>query len=168
MSHLTLPALVLALVLTSPASAAEIVTEVDRFRLWNGCQPVDLVIEGLSDDARKIDLRKEDVGTTVRSRLRGARIYQEHRLPYLYVNAFVTETAFSVDVEFVRLVEALLPFWYKPEGMDPLTGDATSWSSESAGTHGGRSDYILSWIARHTDEFIDEYLRVNADACRSN
>ena len=162
-----LPAVALALVLAAPSGAAEKVTKLDRFQLWNGCRPVDLVVEGLPDDAGKIGLRKEDIETAVRARLRGARIYEENARSYLYVNINVLSPAFGVLVEFKRHVEVLLPFWVKPEGMDPLTGYATGWNLGSIGVHGAAgSGYVLSAVARHTDKFIDEFLRVNADACR--
>ena len=73
----------------SSASAEEDVSDVDRFKLWNACRPVDLIVEGLSDDAGKIDLRREDIETAVRARLRSARIYDENADPYLYVNVNV-------------------------------------------------------------------------------
>ena len=36
----------------------------------------------------------------------------------------------------------------------------------STGTHGDNASYILSSASQHVDKFIDEYLRVSADACR--
>ena len=47
-------AVALALVLASPSGAAEKVTWYDRFGLWNGCRPVDVLVVSLSDDAGKI------------------------------------------------------------------------------------------------------------------
>ena len=40
---------------------------------------------------------------------------------------------------------------------------ATAWNSTTAGL--GDSPYILSVVSQNTDKFIDEYLRVNRDAC---
>ena len=159
----------LALVLAAPPGAAEKASQLDRFKLWNGCKPVKLLVEGLSNDAAEIGLREEDIETAVRSRLRGARIYDENSVPYLYVNINVVGPAFSVDVEFKRRVEVLLPYWEKPEGMGSLVGYAAVWGLGSTGTYGATgSGFILSSLARHTDKFIDEYLRVNANACRNS
>ena len=36
---------------------------------------------------------------------------------------------------------------------------------DGAGTHGKDLGYILSSVSQIADRFIDEYLRVNADAC---
>ena len=155
-----------ALALTTAPASAEEVSDWDRFQLWNACRPVDLIVEGLSDDAGKIGLRREDIETAVRARLRGARIYDENADPYLYVNVNVLSPAFSTAVRFKRNVEVLMPFWVKPEGMGQLIGYATVWDSEAVGLHGASgSGFILSGVARATDKFIDEYLRVNADAC---
>ena len=173
-------AVALALVLASPSGAAEKVTWYDRFGLWNGCRPVDVLVVSLSDDAGKIGLRREDIETTVRSRLRGARIYDgvpphgesgwlgwrvrhtRYGEPILYVNVSIVSLAFNVEVGFRRSVKALLPV---PEGMDPLDGPATTWDSGSLGMHGHDASYILSSVSLHVDRFIDEYLRVNADSC---
>ena len=176
-----LPAVALALVLAVPSGAAEKVTWYDRFGLWNGCRPVDVLVVSLSDDAGKIGLRREDIETTVRSRLRGARIHDgvpphgepgwvgwmvRHRSygePFLYVDISVVSLAFDIEVGFRRSVKVLLTM---PEGMDPLVGPATTWRTGSTGTHGRNASYILSSVSQHVDKFIDEYLRVNADACR--
>lgn len=63
MHRTILPAVALALVLASPASAAEKVTKFDRFELWNACGSLSLLVERLPDDAGKIGLRKEDIET---------------------------------------------------------------------------------------------------------
>ena len=163
-----MPTVALALVLSAPPGAAEKDSQLDCFKLWNGCKPVELLVEGLSNNAAEIGLREEDIETAVRSRLRGARIYDENAVPYLY-DINVVGPAFSVDVEFKRRVEVLLPFWEKPEGMGSLVGYAAVWDSGSTGTYGATgSGFILSSLTRHTDKFIDEYLRVNANACRNS
>ena len=154
-----------SLLATSPAASADEVSYYDRFELWNGCKDVKLLVESLSDDAGEIALRKEDIETAVRSRLRGARIYDDRTSAYLYVNINVVGIAFNIDVQFNRGVEVVYPFWEKPEGIFPLAGHAPTWQWGSTGTHANDPSYILSAVARHTDKFIDEYLRVNADAC---
>ena len=42
---------------------------------------------------------------------------------------------------------------------------SVTWSSGSFGTHGGSASYVISVLSEHMDTFIDEYLRVNEDAC---
>ena len=72
--HLGLWLAATLLLIDASASAVE-VSDQDRFQLWNGCRPVDVLVVSLSEDAGKIGLRTEYIETTVRSRLRGARIY---------------------------------------------------------------------------------------------
>ena len=162
--------LVMAILLLAATPAlAEEVNDWDRFQLWNACRPVGLVVEGLSDDAGEIGLRQSDIETAVRSRLRGARIYHETAREYLYVRVTVVGPAYSIEVGLNRHVEVWLPHWVKPEEMGPLAGFATTWDLGSTGTHGRTgAAFILSSVSLHTDEFVDEYLRVNADACRNS
>ena len=40
-----------------------------------------------------------------------------------------------------------------------------TWWRGSVGVHSGRSDYILQKVSELMDLFLDEYLRVNAEAC---
>ena len=152
-----LPAVALALVLAVPASAAEKVTDRDRFALWNGCQPVRLLVEDLPERAKAIGLSTSRIETAVRSRLRGARMYSDERLwPYLYVNVNVVGAAFGYKLELNK--------WVKDEasGEEDM---AETWGRGGVGTHGKNPSYVLSAIGELTDLFIDEYLRVNADAC---
>ena len=144
-----------ALLLSAPAWAEE-VTDYDRFRLWNDCGPMTLVVENLPKDAADIGLTREAITTAVRSRLRAARLYKADALPYLYVNVNVVGRGFGIGVEYNKLL------------MDPVLrefGYATTWDIGSAGTLGRNSNYILSYVSQHADKFIDDYLRVNEDTC---
>ncbi len=181
MRRLVLPiAFALGVMLAGPLSAAEKVSSHDLFQLWNNCGPINMLVANLSADADKIGLRKEDIETTVRSRLRAARIYLVIPEPYLVAHVSVVGHAFSVDVEFKRTVR--VPFRKAPpkvllnnltvfqtsvplEYLVPL-GHAATWEIGVTGTHGNSPEYILSSVAKFTDRFIDEYLRVNAVACQ--
>lgn len=159
MPRLILPAVALALVLASPAVAAKRVIKIDLFKLWNDCQPVHLVVESLPKDAADIGLTREAITVAVRSRLRAARLYAAGAWSWLYVNVNVLDQAFSISVEYKKWVKDTA------SGEEGTTG---TWSTGSLGTHGSRSGYILSSVSTHVDRFIDEYLRVNADACRKS
>ena len=145
----------------SPASADDIdesITSLDRFQLWSKCEPFGLVVEDLSDDAAKIGLTKEAVLTAVRSRLRAARLYSEQpSRNSLYVNIGVIGPAFDVDIAYNK--------WVKDDISDEYARIAT-WSISSIGTYSRDSSFILSAVSRGMDRFIDEYLRVNASACK--
>ena len=157
MKHLLTVSLIAAASLALSVLAwAENVTWRDRFELWNNCEPMQLVVENLRKDAFDIGLTEEAITIAVRSRLRAARLYDSSALSYLYVNVGVVGLAYSVFVEYNKLM------------MDVASGEeglVSSWLRGSTGTHGRDAGYILSAISRHTDEFIDEYLRVNDDAC---
>ncbi len=43
--------------------------------------------------------------------------------------------------------------------------NAATWETGSLGTHGGDAGFILQAVAEHTDKFVNEYLRVNDEAC---
>ncbi len=175
MRRLALPTVALSVMLAAPSSAAEKVTRIsDHIRLWNDCRSVGLLVESLPDDAAKIGLRVEDIETTIRSRLRGARIYTERdsrRATSLYAHVALLKPAFNVLLEYRRTVEvqypAVLNLQYKGHQLEitefPLL--TTVWKLGTIGTYGGDSGFILSVVARHTDKFIDEYLRVNRDSC---
>ena len=141
--------------------SAEEVSELDRFQLWNECRPMRLVVEGLPDGATAIDLTKDAIKIAVRSRLRAARIYSEDygeaAWAYLYINVNVVGHAFDIMTDYGKFVR---------DNATNLEFSASTWSTGTTGTHGGDSNYILSNVAQHADKFIDEYLRVNADACK--
>ena len=148
------------LVSVTPISAQSIVEQrVDRFKLWNACEPIYLGVEYLGDEAIKMGLTREAITTTVRSRLRAARLrIYRGRDPYLlYVNVTTLSrgTAFSVRLEFKKR----LP---DPE-LNGKKGFATTWNTMTVGQ--GDAAYILSVVSRLTDQFIDEYLRVNEPSC---
>ena len=148
------------LIATAPASAAE-VSDRDRFTFGNGCLPTRLVVEYYqSKKADSLKLTQDAIETTVRSRLRGARLFTENRVlagwTFLYINVHVAGAAYDIETSYnKRLRDVVLK----------QNGIATTWQEGTMGTHGNDSGYILGIIARHTDKFIDEYLRVNADAC---
>ena len=114
----------------------------------------------LSDEATDIGLTEEAIEVAVRSRLRAARLYSEDRAEtawsYLYVNVNVVGPAFSTDIHYKKIVI---------DRATMLEQLASTWDVGSTGTHGRNSNYILSGVEQKTDRFIDEYLRVNAEAC---
>ncbi len=160
MLRLILLAVALALVLAAPSDAAGKVSQSDRFKLWNACRPMTLVVETLNDQAKKIGLSMTQVETAARSRLRAARMYSEERgVGWFYVQILVVKWAFAINIKYFKLLK------------DQASGHlnfAPTWSSGSAGMHGNDGTYIFSSLGRHIDKFIDEYLRVNESACQTS
>ena len=61
-----------------------------RFELYTRCIAVSLVVEGLSADAARIGLRKNEIAPAVRSRFRVAQLYDaENTESFLHVNTHV-------------------------------------------------------------------------------
>ena len=128
------------------------------FELGNECKPINLAVEEVGSRGIAMGLTKEAITTTVRSRLRAARLYRSGSGPYLYVNVNILPgaTAFSVTFEFRKLLS-------DPK-LSGLEGFATTWDRAMVGQT-MNVGYIFSWISQLTDEFIDDYLRVNESAC---
>lgn len=132
-------------------------THVDRVKLWLACKPIGLVVDSR---AAKTGLTEERIVTLVRSRLRAARIYRPREdvfAPFLYVNVNVSGLAFHVSFKLFKPV------------LDIISGKsvtAVMWYDGTTGTHGRDAGYILQSVSERTDQFIDEYLRVNAEACK--
>ena len=59
--------------------------QLDCFNLFNWCEPIDLVVENLPEDAAEIGLTEERIQTLAESRLRAARLYDEDGETHLYV-----------------------------------------------------------------------------------
>ena len=150
-------ALLIAAFLVASASAGAAIDELDRFKLWNECSPIELAVPDLSEDAGTIGLAKDTIEVTVRSRLRAARLYNttEH-VSILSVSVTVLKRSFGVNFAYIK---------YVTDYATKIEFGAITWNAATIGTHGQSADYILGFVARHTDKFIDEYLRVNADAC---
>ena len=146
-----------ALLLTAASASAGEVSDYDRFRLWNVCRPMGLFVEGLSDDATAIGLTMEAIEVAVRSRLRAARLYSDDAWSYLYVNVNVLSSGYGTKVEYNKSVMDIATM---------LERRAATWDTGGVGTHGQDPNFILSYVVQHADAFIDEYLRVNADACK--
>lgn len=115
-----------------------------------------LAVESLNQDAADIGLAEDAIETAVRSRLRGARLYDDEGLEYLYVNVNVIRHAFSMLIEYHKPVMDLASGQVYPAG---------TWNTGAVGTHGRDAGYVLSWVSQYADKFIDEYLRVNAESC---
>jgi len=138
--------------------SGQAVEELQRFKLFNNCQNIKLVVEDLNEDAKKIKLTREAIINFVESRLRSARIYDENGLACLYVNINVVGNAYSIKTSFHKYVMS-----YGESGM------ATTWDTASTGMHGSNATskgFILSNLSEQIDIFIVEYLRVRQKHCK--
>lgn len=154
--------LFLALILVAPTTWGQDYPNADQvelFQLWNNCRPVEMIIGQLPNDALDFGLRVENIEVAVRSRLRAARIFTEepqYRSGLLEVGVTVTGFTFNANA------------WYYKIFDDPasgITASAISWTRGVSGVHARDSTYVVSSISQVIDIFIDEYLRVNEEAC---
>ena len=133
-------------------------SQIDRFSLWTECQGMNLLV---SSDGKALPT-KESIATAVRSRLRAARMYDDRQLGFhvnflIHVAVAAIGSAFHVSIQFQK---GLRDSWSGEENL------ATTWQRDVVGTHDNNPEYLRSAVFGLTDEFIDEYLRVNVDACR--
>ena len=131
---------------------------LEGFWLGNECEPIGLLVEPVGQAETRMGLTQQRIITTVRSRLRAARLYQERIGPYLYVNIQVVGSAFSVRLAFNKPLS------------DSVSGEknlAVTWDRQSLG-QADDGDYVIARLSRLTDMFIDNYLRVNKQACYTN
>ena len=96
------------LALTPFAPRALAYAQFEYFQMYNACRPMQLVVENLSPGAAEIGLTREQLQSTVESRLRAARLYTEDLelsdAAYLYVNVNVFAQAFSISLKYNKRV----------------------------------------------------------------
>jgi len=146
----------------------------DKFQLWNDCKPVDLVvslsIQDPLNDSTGTGLTEDRIRTAIESRLRAARIYTGS---YFDLDADVDYNGGgilivgldSVGVGFSITILFAMPV-YRPD-IDEY-GAGILWLDGVTGTSGILGDgsgFVLQSVTEQTDKFINEYLRVNAEAC---
>ena len=127
----------------------------DDFQLFTGCSPV-RISTAVDDDDNNLKLGQDRLETAVRSRLRGARIYADESYgPALLIYVHVVGKAFNYSLDLnLRVWRDGLGWW-----------TTNTWHAGGTGTHGGDASYVLGHISQSMDTFIDEYLRVNGEAC---
>ena len=149
--------LVLVVAVAAATASADEPTDSERFQLGNKCGGMDLAIV-FDDDARDIGLDEADLRNYTEGRLRGARLFDAEWSDALILRLTVAGGGFALLVEFAKPV------------LDPYIkerGFAVTYSHGFTGVHGGDGEFILSELRKHVDQFIVDYLRVNADACES-
>ena len=146
-----------ACLFVAASASAGVVSDYDRFRLWSGCDQMHLWVGDISDDGISAGLTKEAIEVAVRSRLRAARIYGENAGHWLSVSVIVEGNSFSIATGLNKSVLDV---------MTNLQYATPTWSLMGTGFHNGKITFILSQVSQQIDVFIDEYLRVNEDACK--
>ena len=141
-------------------------TEKDRFELWSNCDAMnlDVTFQKMDDSS---GLTKETIVTLIRSRLRAARLFSDGTIEtgipsggVLRVHVHTVGLAYTVQFEFMKsfIIDTT---------SNIISPVAVTWETDMLGTHNASSNQIISTISKNIDHFIDEYLRINADACDS-
>ena len=130
----------------------------NRFRLFDHCRRMNLLVEELPTDALDIGLDEASIQAATESRLRSARLYssETNAHSYLYVNVNVVGRTFSASLEYKKMVTDLASEQTRP---------ATTWDTGITGSHGGDGGYVLSALSGEMDRFLVSFLRVNEAAC---
>ena len=127
------------------------------FELWIGCGDIDTLVVV---DENTIGVREADVENAVESRLRAAGVYT--------ANLMDSDAALEVDVRFTDSGAFDVRLQFRKPGLRDEYGfmwSPPSWSRDTFGTHGGRASEVMEPLRRFLDEFMNDYLRVNAPAC---
>ena len=133
---------------------------IDMIHLYaEECGPVWLIVR--TDGGEEIGLAKEPLETIARSRLRSAHLYA----------AMNEGIAVGILVVSVRVVGAAVAYriWFEKDQLDKMSGisdwSPTGWGISSLGIHDGTAEYIFPSVSLALDMFVDDFLRVNEDAC---
>ena len=133
----------------------------DRFQLFTECSPVSVSVTVEQKAMELEELTKSSVRPIVSSRLRSARLYTDDpdpSFPELAVSVVVAGRVGYVAIDLMKRVQ------------DPLTSlsaAAQTWRRSVVGVHGGSASGLQTAVAQLMDVFLDEYLRVNTEACDS-
>ena len=131
---------------------------VPRFQLYVACQPIHVIVEEQTPDAKEIGLTRTRIMAAAEARLRAARIFSEKMTApfFLHIQVVVARQAFHVQLSLMKRV---MDYFSLKDNF------AYTWKRDAIGTHVTDSMYILSNLSMLLDEFIAEYFRVNQDAC---
>ena len=150
--------LALIIALATPCAAAA-QHDQDLFNLFTRCAELSIIIETLPEDAKDMGLTETELEVAVRSRLRAARIYDADAVyppsPSLYLNVNYVGSAFHIKLMLSKRLN---------DPVSNLSGRAGTWFAGTTGVS-RRADFIISSVSRLMDEFIDEYLSINEEAC---
>ena len=135
---------------------------IEEFKLYTKCVGVSLVVEHKSQGAEETGLTRKEIVAAVDSKLRSAGLYQSDFfgftegsvvfLPHLYMHVSVIGQSFCILLELKKWVH------------EPLSGQLNytqTWRTETSGIHGTSSRRIMSSVRDLTDQFIDEWNKVN-------
>ena len=119
----------------------------------------EVLIERLSEDAKKIGLTKERLRIVIELRLRKEGMIiigpsDDPDIPVVSVNVNVVSTAFNVELCIKELIE----IQRKPS---PVLCYVVTWGVGRTGTHGNDSEFIVFSLSKCLDFFLNNYYKAN-------
>ena len=143
---------------TPPLSEEELRSLSEKAQLYNACRPMALVIESMPENSAKIGLSEQSLRDLAERRLRAARLYDENSgNSALYVRVSVEGGAFAINVHYRKIVI---------DAASSIRFAAVTWETGGVGTApADGANFVTAGLSRFLDEFLIEYLRVNAAAC---
>lgn len=118
-----------------------------------------VVIEGLTEDAKKIGLTKERLRTVTELRLRKEGMIitgpsDDPDIPVVSVNVNVVNTAFNVELCIKELIEI-------QRKSSPVLCIVVTWGVGRTGTHGNDSEFVVFSLSKCLDRFLNNYYKAN-------
>ncbi len=130
----------------------------ERFSLFAGCKPMNLIVEHLPDEAIQLGLGRDELTYVVKNKLVAANLYRKKLNPMslLYVKVDARNGAFHVALEFHK-------WTYDP---DIKIGELSpTWEMGWTDAHRGKDLLIVAVAAELTARFIEKFRKVNQEAC---
>lgn len=176
-------AILIAGMLTAQVVAAEDISERARFTLWNECKPMTLDINIRYTDKKIDGLSKKEIEIVVRDKLRANGLYREKResdttVGVLYINLTghlkqyimgdvkIINGAVSVTLQFYKRV---LDLATKMERLAATYTESIPYGFQRPENNTASVvPSVEKTVAVVVDYFIDNYLRVNVNACRNS
>ena len=150
-------AVVVAAAQPRPEFGGPVVSSVERFNLYTGCAPVEVVAElSERDAARPARLTRDAIGAVAYERLEAAGLLETGAAHKLNLGVGVMGGTLTMWVRFLKPLH------------DPLaaqTRHAATWIRFTSGAHLGQTQAILDTLGQHVDTFITAYRRINQEAC---
>ncbi|MCY4587375.1 MAG: hypothetical protein OXB98_15160 [Bryobacterales bacterium] len=129
----------------------------ERFSLYTGCSPLSLEVGFMKMKVVGMDaLTATAVRRATRGRLSEAGLYAPSSPHQVYAGVGMNGSSLSVYVHFRKQLH------------DPLSGQngrAVTWSRLSGGRNAGGAPHALAVLGNHLDAFLNDYRRINKDAC---
>ena len=137
----------------------------ERYELWADCNQLILLSNPIKNKnkAAIIGLTDDDIMLAIKNRLRAAGLYgmidrDYWKKPLLVPTVMVESGTVVVKITLLKVLKDV-------HSSEEKHGE--TWSKSFIDAHRDDASIIIAALGRLMDEFIDEYLRVNEEACEA-